>query len=119
MALLSGCDEQSYPSPNGSREVVISAGQDLDAIWTVSLKSPGLLGKPVDIGCFTDDDPATGVPTGIHWASDHEIVIAFSAWDDKTDEQVTGESRILLGPDGAVTDVIQPRPALQRPCLYS
>jgi hypothetical protein len=112
--LLVGCsaDEQRYVSPDGQREVVIDAGAwAIDRIWTVTIRDTGIFGHSEDVGCFTDDDPASGSPTGVSWTSANEFVIA-------TDAQDSGV-RVALNPDGSVREVKQDGNDLLMPCPAS
>lgn len=115
--LVGGCSDGrlTYPSPDGERELRVEVGSNLDTYWHLAIKEKGLFGDSTEVGCFSDDDPATGTPEEVSWANNNEVVIAWSA-TEADDTVVEGETRLRLDPDGKVLEIVQPREALMSSC---
>ena len=109
---LGGCSgpTERYPSPNGERDVVIELGQTvIDNLWTVSVAEDALFGASQVLGCFTDDDPSSGTPTGVTWSDADTVVI----------ETTTTDVRVGLNSDLSVGSVQQESDDFLAPCPYS
>lgn len=113
IASFGGCSggKDHYLSPDGRREVVIeTARASIDTIRTVSVRYTKIFGNSQDIGCFTDDDPESALPTGATWPSAEEFAIATAADDVPV--------RAKLGAGGQWA-VVQAPDNFLSPCPYS
>lgn len=110
--VLVGCSgtKERYGSPDGRREVVIERDQwVIDTVWVVTIRgATGLFGNEREVGCFTDDDPESGTPTGVTWTSADDFAIATTA--------DAGDVRVSINPDGSTLAIEQPGDDLLTPC---